>query len=127
MIDPTMLSLSALSLLGGGDQGPTDPLEYFREPGAMTDPKQKLYQALQARYRLGQGLTERTPVQLRSSYVQPGPSPVSIKGLPFQVGGGFGRDPAYDNRDLLTAQDRGEYKYDPFQSLIPQKKKEATG
>ena len=120
-LDPTTLLLGALSLFGGGGGG-TQERESFTEPGAITDPKQSLYQALQGLYRTGQGLTERKPVKMRSSYVAPPPVAVNIPGIPFQIGGGLGRDPALDNPDLLTAQGNNDiFKYDPFQSVIPQK------
>lgn len=37
-----------------------------------------------------------------SAYVQAGPAPVSVPGLPFQIGGGFGMDPALRDPSLLT-------------------------
>lgn len=90
-MDPTSLLFGALSLFGGPQQ---QQRESFTQPGAITDPKQALYQALQSVYRTGQGLSERKPVSLRSSYVQAPPVPVNIPGIPFQIGGGLGRDPA---------------------------------
>lgn len=111
--DSKTLILSLLSLMGNG--GPQR--ESFRDPGQMTDPKQALQQSLNGIYRLGQGVSEMGPVKLRSSYVQGPPSPVTIPGLPFQIGGGMGRDPALDNPALLEAGGGNPFKYDPFQSL----------
>lgn len=118
-MDPTSLLFGALSLFGGPQQ---QQRESFTQPGAITDPKQALYQALQSVYRTGQGLSERKPVSLRSSYVQAPPVPVNIPGIPFQIGGGLGRDPALGDPSLLTGQGTADAtKYDPFQSIIPQK------
>lgn len=111
--DSKTLILSLLSLFGGG--GPER--QSFRDPGQMTDPKQALQQSLNGIYRLGQGVSEMGPVKLRSSYVQGPPAPVTIPGLPFQIGGGMGRDPALDNPALLEAGGGNPFKYDPFQSL----------
>lgn len=111
--DSKTLILSLLSLMGNGGA----QRESFRDPGQMTDPKQALQQSLNGIYRLGQGVSEMGPVKLRSSYVQGPPSPVTIPGLPFQIGGGMGRDPALDNPALLEAGGGNPFKYDPFQSL----------
>lgn len=111
--DSKTLILSLLSLFGGGGAQPTS----FRDPGHMTDPKQAMQETLNGIYRLGQGVTEMAPAKLRSSYVQAGPAPVTIPGLPFQIGGGLGRDPALDNPALLEASGSNPFKYDPFQSL----------
>lgn len=42
------------------------------------------------------------PISTRSSYVQPGPSPISIPGVPFQIGAGRAVDPALSNPNLLS-------------------------
>lgn len=72
-----------------------------REPftGAAA-PQQTLTDALQGIRNLGQTLESRGPVQLRST-VSRGPSPVQIPGLPFQIGGGLGHDPALDDPTVL--------------------------
>lgn len=107
----TTAILSALSMLGG----PNGPESYSGT--GITDPVEALKTALTSTARLGQGMTERSPVKLRSSYVQAPPAPVTIPGLPFQIGGGMGRDPALSDPSLLQSQDRGNpFKYDPFQS-----------
>jgi hypothetical protein len=118
-LDPTSLLFGGLSLLGG-DPGP-QRMTSFVNPGHQTDPVQGLDTAIQAILRLGQGMTERPQTTTRSSYAPQGPGPITIPGIPFQIGGGFPHDPAIDNPSLLVAQDRGLGKYDPFQSLIPQK------
>lgn len=110
-IDPTALMLGGLSALsGGGDEG-GDPRQSFHKgvspaAGALVDPIQSLYNFLNATDRLGQFLNTRLSngYNLRSSVVQPGPKPVSIPGLPFQIGGGFGTDPALLDPSLLMSQ-----------------------
>jgi hypothetical protein len=72
-IDTTELALAALSLFGG--KGP-QKMQSFRQPGAITDPKEALFHALQEHYRLGQGLMEAPPTKMRTS-IRP-PAPVSI-------------------------------------------------
>jgi hypothetical protein len=117
-IDPTMAAMMGLSFLGGGDEDPNDPMKSFEQPGANTDPKHSLNQALEAVLRTGQGLQGRGPVRLRSSVVQPGPAPVQLKGIPFQIGGGLGRDPALADPSLLEGNRNASVMgMDPFQSL----------
>lgn len=114
-LDPTGLALAGMSLFGGGDDG-QQKRKSFGGTG-LTDPRNSLYQALAAINRLGQGLAERRPTRLRSSYVQKGPEPVSIPGLPFQIGGGLGTDPALADPSLLDVDRSAGQKYDPFQSV----------
>jgi hypothetical protein len=96
----------------GGFGHQTDKQSYNR-PGSIEDPRQSLQQLLMGLSRLGQGLTERGPVQLRSSYIQAPPSPISIPGVPFQIGGGLATDPALHDPSLLQSQGN-PFKYDPF-------------
>lgn len=83
---------------GGQDQQPRTP--YTGE----ASPQNTLIREIESILSLGRGLTEKLsqPVSLRSSYVQPGPKPVSIAGLPFQIGGGLGIDPANFDKSLLS-------------------------
>lgn len=114
-LDPTTLILGSLGLMKAPQQ---QTRESFSDPGSITDPKQALYQALQSVYRMGAGLEQRKPTQLRSSYVQAPPEPISIPGLPFQIGGGMGRDPALANPDLLTSHGLdGVMDFGPFQGI----------
>lgn len=114
-LDPTAMLLSALSLFGGGPS--QQKRQSYSQPGSIGDPKEALYHALSATYRLGQGLGERGPTHLRG-VVPKGPEPVQIPGLPFQIGGGLGHDPALDDPSILDTRDPAEYmKYDPFQSI----------
>jgi hypothetical protein len=125
-IDPTTAVLSALSLFGGDDQ---QQRQSFREPGSITDPKQALYQALQSVYRMGSGLTHRKPASLRSSVVSAPIEPINIEGLPFQIGGGLGKDPALADPSLLqprSAQEQGVLQFDPFQGIAENTFKEAS-
>ena len=114
-VDPMMAAMLGLSAFG--EDGPRGP-QSFVQPGANTDPRQALNQALEAVLRVGQGMQGRGPVQLRSSVVQPGPAPVQLKGLPFQIGGGLGRDPALADPSLLQSNRNASITaMDPFQSL----------
>ena len=125
-LDPTMMAIAGLSALtGGGDSGGGNQRQSFSEPGANTDPRQALNQAIEAILRTGQGLSERKPVSLRSSYVPRPAAPISLPGLSFQIGGGLGHDPALDDPTLLGL-DRGTSgsTYDPFQSLATSKPKQ---
>lgn len=116
MVDPMMAAMLGLSMIGG-DEGGGDSMRSFDAPGQITDPTQHMYQQLSSIYRLGQGLSEGGPVRMRSSYVPAPPAPVNIEGIPFQIGGGLGVDPALKDPSLLEADDRGANKYDPFQSI----------
>lgn len=113
-LDPTQMALGGLSALFGGDDGPP-PLNSFHkgvDSGAarLVDPIQALYNAINASNNLGVGLNNRLQqgVNLRSSYVQPGPAPVSIPGLGFQIGGGLGTDPAFKDPSLLNLPFEGD-------------------
>ena len=111
-LDYTSLILGGLSMLGGDDSG--QERKSFEGTGA--DPTKNLSEMLEAIKRLGKGVQERGPVKLRSSYVPPPPVAVNIPGIPFQIGGGLGRDPALDNPDLLEGSGRGTgMEFDPFQ------------
>jgi hypothetical protein len=102
----------------GGEDGPKQRTS-FRNPGSNIDPVQSREQAMEALLRMGQGLSEKKGPRLRSSYVQPGPAPVQIKGLPFQIGGGLATDPAMMDPSLLqgrSPQENGVTE-DPFQNL----------
>lgn len=79
-------------LLGGEDE--EDP---------RFDPELKNYISdyLKGELESRQSYNEANPVKLRSSYVQGGPSPVSVPGVPFQIGAGMGQDPALADPTLL--------------------------
>lgn len=99
-LDPTSLLMMGLGFLGGDDSG--QQRQSFHGTGA-TDPVTSLRAALEAITKAGQGLQSRGPTRLRSSYVQRPPAPVQIPGLPFQIGGGLGMDPALSDPSLLEA------------------------
>lgn len=101
-IDPTTALLGGLSLFGGDGQQEMGSFRGAGVPG-IVDPIQSLYQAIKASHLMGEGLSKRPHAQLRSSVIQPGPEPVQIPGLGFQIGGGLGRDPALDNPALLMS------------------------
>jgi len=67
----------------------------FDQYNDITNPHNALYAALNAIMRLGSGLDDQVKngVHLRSNIPAP-PKPVSIPGLPFQIGGGLATDPA---------------------------------
>lgn len=86
-IDPTMLALSGLSMLGGdGNQR-----QSFEGKGAA-DPVAALQSSLASINAVGQGI-QNSKFKLRPppSY---SPKPVTIPGLGFQIGGGLATDPA---------------------------------
>jgi hypothetical protein len=123
-LDPTMLAMMGLSAFGGDDEAPGQR-QSFRNPGSNIDPVQSREQAMEALLRMGQGLSEKKGPRLRSSYVQPGPAPVQIKGLPFQIGGGLATDPAMMDPSLLqgrSPQENGVTE-DPFQNLAATRRK----
>lgn len=107
--DPKLI-LAALSLFGG-DDGPQKRQGYH---GELTNPEDSLHRALSATYRAGQGMMEKKPVKLRG-LLPDAPAPVSIPGLPFQIGGGMGHNPAQDDMDVDSME--GYRNYDPFQSV----------
>lgn len=98
----TMLALAGLAsqglgaLVGGGEQ---EMNPYRGAASAQTT----LEDALRAIKGFGANLEQRGPARLRSAVVQPGPAPVQIKGLPFQLGGGLGVDPALRDQSLLSS------------------------
>lgn len=108
-----MLALAAASMLGGDDSGGGgQKRQSYRGP--LTNPEDSLYQALSGVYRAGQGMMEKKPVQLRGLLPE-APQPVSIPGLPFQIGGGMGHNPAQDDMEVDSME--GYRNYDPFQSI----------
>lgn len=98
-LDPTSLLMMGLGFLGGDDSG--QQRQSFS--GTSADPVQRLTAALDAIKQMGQGLQSRGPTRLRSSYAQAPPAPVQIPGLPFQIGGGLGVDPALKDPSLLES------------------------
>jgi hypothetical protein len=97
-LDPTLLALGGMSMLGGDD---VQQRKSFSQANSITDPRQALYQALKGTNVLGEALAKRGPVKLRSSYAPPPPVAVNVPGVPFQIGGGLGRDPALGDPSLL--------------------------
>lgn len=98
-LDPTSLLMMGLGFLGGDDSGQ----ERQSFSGTTADPVQRLTAALDAIKSMGTGLSSRGPTRLRSSYAQAPPAPVQIPGLPFQIGGGLGVDPALKDPSLLES------------------------
>ncbi len=106
LMNPMVLSTliqSGLGFLGGMGGDDQDDQRTSFEGTGPTDPRNVSYNLLANLYPLLQGLQERarTGTQLRSSYVPPPPAPINIPGLPFQIGGGLGTDPAFADRELL--------------------------
>lgn len=101
--DAAMLAIGGLSQLFGGGNDQQKRVSYSGK--GIVDPVQSLRQALEVINRAGAGFANSRsgPVRLRSSYVPPPMNPISIPGLPFQIGGGLGRDPALDNPALLES------------------------
>lgn len=102
-MDPVTIGLAAASALGGllgGGGDEQQKRKTFNRSGGV-DPVKMLQQQLDAIKRLSSAVASRPGVQLRSAVVQGKPNPVNIPGLPFQIGGGLGVDPAIKNPELL--------------------------
>lgn len=97
-LDPTMLLLSGLSFLGGDEND--DNRQSFAGTGA--DPVRTLTELFEAIRRLSGSLADMPPPSMSSSFVPRGPEPISVPGVPFQIGGGMGVDPALGNPGMLT-------------------------
>jgi hypothetical protein len=97
-MDPLTIAAIASSLLGGlfGGGGEQERKPYSGLGGAQ----RTLEDALRGISTVGAGIEAKGPTQLRG-YVPRGPSPVQIPGLPFQIGGGLGHDPALDDPTVL--------------------------
>lgn len=99
-MDPVTLGLMGASLVGslfGGD----DSQKRRSFKGTDVDPVNTLRSQLDAIRKLSAQIESRPGVNLRSAVVQGKPSPVNIEGLPFQIGGGLGVDPALKDPSLL--------------------------
>jgi hypothetical protein len=100
--------------IGIGKSSGPQKVQSFRNPGSIEDPVQSLQQTLMALDRLAQGISERGPSHLRSLSPQGGPvgsKPISIPGIPFQIGGGLGTDPSLQTEQLQMGN---PFKYDPI-------------
>lgn len=100
-LDPTMLALGGMSLFGGDDSGQ----ERKSYDGTAADPVSALADALNMARNLSTQLASRGPVRMRSSFVPPAPVGVNVPGVPFQIGGGLGQDPALRDQSLLEGDD----------------------
>lgn len=94
-LDPTTLALGGMSMLGG----PSDNLK--SNDKTSIDPVTRMTEALDALKQSSANIASRGPTQLRSSFVPAPPAAINVPGVPFQIGGGLGRDPALDNPALL--------------------------
>lgn len=97
-INPTQLILGGMSLLG---KDPQNFQERHSFAGTSADPVQTLTTALSAIRNMGDVIATTNAPKFRSSVVPEGPAPVTIPGIPFQIGGGMGRDPALKDPTLL--------------------------
>jgi hypothetical protein len=90
-LDYTALALGGLSMLGE-DEG-DDPMKSMR--GTTADPVQRMTEALDAVKAMTSNVQQRGATrQRRPDFNPPAPIAVDIPGIPFQIGGGLGRDPA---------------------------------
>lgn len=85
-IDPTSLILGGLSLFGNSD--PYQKKQGYN--GALTSPENSLGDTLSAI----QSLAGQISAQSGQNHVPQSAGPVSIPGIPFQIGGALGTDPA---------------------------------
>jgi hypothetical protein len=119
-MDPTLLGLAGLSLLGGDDGG--QELQSYSGSG-HADPRASLNNVLSLANNLFSDVQNRGPRHLRSSYVPAPPGPVQIPGLPFQIGGGLGTDPAIQDPTLLSTESLNI----PAQPANQPRRRKATG
>lgn len=91
------------SLLSGG--GERQSFADVENPlyAQYVNPAASLANAMKMAYGLGDVITKQMGqgVQMKSAFAQPVRAQ-SIQGLPFQIGGGFGIDPAFLDRSLLS-------------------------
>jgi hypothetical protein len=109
-VDPVTIGLIGSSLLGGlfgGGDEQQKRVSYGNNPfkgnGGLS-PVEVLRSQLEAIKSLSNGIQSRPGVNLRSAVVQGRPAPVNIEGLPFQIGGGLGVDPALKDPSILQGQ-----------------------
>lgn len=98
-INPTTAVLGGLSLLGGGGGQDRNSFTGRASPQAVL---QRLLTEIDA---LGGDLRSRGPARLSAgSVVQQGIKPITIPGLPFQIGGGLAQDPAAADPSILESK-----------------------
>lgn len=118
-IDPTALGLGTLSAFAGGDEGPQHMQSFAKGSGGqITNPTQALFNFLNGTNNFGMGINNllQQGAHTPSSFVNsPGPAPVRIPGLNFQIGGGLATDPALKDPTLLNKPFEG----DMYSSILP--------
>lgn len=88
--------------LFGKDPDPFQKRTSFAGTGA--DPVRTLTDSLSAIKNLSATIASHGQPSLRQATVQDGPAPVTIPGIPFQIGGGFGSDPALKDPTMLDSK-----------------------
>jgi hypothetical protein len=115
--------LTIMALIGGGSSllgglfGGSDGQERRAYSGAVS-PNKTLQDAMAAIKGFGSQQAQQGPVRLRTTMAPP-TRPVQIPGLPFQIGGGLGTDPALMDPSMLMgrgAQAPGQA--NPMQALF---------
>lgn len=99
-INPTTAILGGLSLLG---KDPQNFQERHSFGGTAIDPTSVLTEQLAAIKNLSNTIANANAPSVKSAVVAEGPRPVTIDGIPFQIGGGLGRDPALKDPSLLES------------------------
>jgi hypothetical protein len=114
----TLAIASALMQGVGGFMGGGGGQEREGYSGSVS-PNRTLEDAMRAIKGFGSNLESRGPARLRTTMAPP-PSPVSIPGLPFQIGGGLGTDPAILDPSILMGRPGAgsEGQGTPLQSLF---------
>ena len=138
-MDPITIATIASSLFGGlgglfGGGGGDQQRQSFEL--SNLDPRDMLAASMQQISKLGSALDKKIGggVRLRSAYAQPLQG-LSGGGLPFNVGGGFAQDPAYQDRSMLNLPGLdlgdvfphpGRYSSDVRQDLADQRAKRVS-
>lgn len=99
-IDPTTLALGGMSLLGGDEEQFQKRQSYA---GTTADPVRSLTESMDVIKSLSNALASRGSRKLSGGGVKT-PSPINIEGLPFQIGGGLGMDPATADPSILEGR-----------------------
>jgi hypothetical protein len=100
-IDPTTALLGGMSLFGGDEEQFQKRQSYA---GTTADPVRGLTESMDVIKSLTNALASRGSRRLSGGGVKTA-EPINIEGLPFQIGGGLGMDPATLDPSILEGRD----------------------